>query len=79
MQRDVLVAASETEQRQFDLLTHRTADNYARMRANGVTIVDPAPPAMLTALRQAAEHPIADWRARAGSDAADIVAWAIRQ
>lgn len=79
MQRDVLAAAAATEQSQFELLAHRTADNYARMRANGVTIAEPAPAALLAALRQAAERPVADWRARAGGDAADIVGWAIRQ
>jgi TRAP-type C4-dicarboxylate transport system substrate-binding protein len=79
MQQNVLAAASETEQGQLDLLAHRTAENYARMRANGVTIVEPAPAALLAALRQAAERPIADWRARAGHDAAEIADWAIQQ
>jgi TRAP-type C4-dicarboxylate transport system substrate-binding protein len=78
MQRNVLAAASETEQRQLDLLAHRTADNYARMRASGMAIVEPAPASVLATLRRAAGRPIADWRARAG-DAADIVEWAIRQ
>src|ERR1700758_3721079 len=39
-QRQVLAAAAETEQRQFELLAHRTSENYARMRENGVHIAD---------------------------------------
>jgi hypothetical protein len=60
-------------------LANRSTDNYARMRANGVTLVEQAPASMLAALREAAERPIADWKARAGSDAAGIVEWAVRQ
>jgi TRAP-type C4-dicarboxylate transport system substrate-binding protein len=78
MQQKVSAAASETEQSQLDLLAHRTAENYAHMRENGVTIVEPASAALLATLRRAAERPVADWRSRAGRDAADIVDWAMR-
>jgi TRAP-type C4-dicarboxylate transport system substrate-binding protein len=78
-QAQVLAAAAETEQSQFDLLSHRISDNYARMRENGVHIAEPAPPSVLSALRQAATEPIAAWKARAGSEAVEIVEWAIRQ
>jgi TRAP-type C4-dicarboxylate transport system substrate-binding protein len=78
-QAQVLAAASETEQSQFELLTHRISENYARMRDNGVHIAEPAPPSVLTALRQAATEPIAVWKARAGSEAVEIVDWAIGQ
>jgi len=79
MQQKVTAAASETEQSQLDLLAHRTAENYARMRENGFTIVEPASISLIAALRRAAERPIADWRVRAGHDAADIVDWAFQQ
>ena len=78
MQAKVLAAARDTEQSQFDLLTNRTAENYARMRANGVRIADPAPAALVEALRRAAESPISAWKARAGSEAVEIAEWAIR-
>ena len=78
-QAQVLAAASETEQSQFDLLTHRISDNYARMRENGVHIAEPAPASVLEALRQAATDPIAAWKARVDSEAVEIVEWAIRQ
>jgi TRAP-type C4-dicarboxylate transport system substrate-binding protein len=42
-QSQVLAAAAETERHQFDLLAHRTSENYARMRENGVHIADTAP------------------------------------
>jgi TRAP-type C4-dicarboxylate transport system substrate-binding protein len=78
-QKQVLAAAAETEQSQFDLLANRTAENYARMRANGVTIAEQAPAPVVAVLRQAAADPIAAWRARAANDAVEIVEWAIRQ
>jgi TRAP-type C4-dicarboxylate transport system substrate-binding protein len=78
-QANVLAAARDTEQSQFDLLSNRTAENYARMRANGVRIADPAPPSVVEALRRAADSPILAWKARAGSEAAGIAEWAIRQ
>jgi TRAP-type C4-dicarboxylate transport system substrate-binding protein len=78
-QKQVLAAAAETEQSQFDLLANRTAENYARMRANGVNIAEPAAAPVLAALRQAAANPIAAWRVRAATDAVEIVEWATRQ
>ncbi|WP_456623665.1 MULTISPECIES: TRAP transporter substrate-binding protein [unclassified Bradyrhizobium] len=79
MQREVLAAAAETEQSQFALLAHRTAENYARMRDNGVNIAEPAPQSLVAALRNAATSTIAAWEAQAGADAAAIVAWARQQ
>ena len=49
-QKQVLTAAAETEQSQLDLLANRTAENYARMRANGVSIAGSAPASVVTAL-----------------------------
>jgi TRAP-type C4-dicarboxylate transport system substrate-binding protein len=79
MQREVMAAAAETEQSQFALLAHRTTENYARMRENGVSIVEPAPQSLVVALRSAATSTIAAWEAQAGTDAAAIVAWARQQ
>ncbi|QQO17748.1 TRAP transporter substrate-binding protein [Bradyrhizobium diazoefficiens] len=79
MQREVLAAAAETEQSQFALLAHRTAENYARMRDNGVNITEPAPPFLVAALRSAATGTIAAWEAQASPDAAAIVEWARQQ
>jgi TRAP-type C4-dicarboxylate transport system substrate-binding protein len=79
MQREVLAAAAETEQSQFALLAHRTTENYARMRDNGVKITEPAPPSLVTALRTAATGTITAWEAQAGADAAAIVEWAKQQ
>jgi TRAP-type C4-dicarboxylate transport system substrate-binding protein len=38
VQDKVEAAAAETEKRQLEILVNRTAENYARMRANGVSI-----------------------------------------
>ena len=79
MQGEVLAAAAETEQSQFALLAHRTSENYARMRDNGVRIAEPAPASLIVALRTAATGAITTWKARAGADAAAIVEWAGQQ
>jgi TRAP-type C4-dicarboxylate transport system substrate-binding protein len=79
MQREVMAAAAETEQSQLALLAHRTSENYARMRDNGVAIAEPAPPSLLAELRKAATATVSAWEAQAGADAAAIVEWARRQ
>lgn len=79
MQREVLAAAAETEQSQYALLAHRTSENYARMRDNGVRIAEPAPASLVAALRKAATATITAWETRAGADAAAIVEWAKQQ
>ena len=78
-QKQVLAAAAETEQSQFELLANRTAENYARMRESGVNIAEPAPAAVAAALRAAAATPIAAWKARAGGEAVAIIDWAMTQ
>jgi TRAP-type C4-dicarboxylate transport system substrate-binding protein len=77
--KQVLAAAAETEQSQFELLANRTAENYARMRASGVTIAEPAPASVTAALRAAAATPLAAWKASVGTDAIEILEWAIKQ
>ena len=79
LQREVMAAAAETEQSQFDLLANRTAENYARMRANGVSIIEPAPVGLIAALREAARQPIAAWKAKTSPEAVEIADWAIKQ
>nr|WP_026190856.1 TRAP transporter substrate-binding protein [Methylobacterium sp. WSM2598] len=69
----VLAAAAETEQSQFALLATRTADNYARMRANGVAIAEPAPPALLASLRAGAAGPIRAWARKVPEEAVAIL------
>jgi TRAP-type C4-dicarboxylate transport system substrate-binding protein len=79
MQREVLAAAAETEQSQYALLAHRTSENYARMRDNGVRIAEPAPASLVAALRKAATATITAWQTQAGTDGAAIVEWAKQQ
>ncbi|WP_342729126.1 TRAP transporter substrate-binding protein [Bradyrhizobium sp. B097] len=79
VQRQVMQVAAETEQSQFQLLANRTAENYARMRANGVEIAEPAPAPVLAALKQGASAPIAMWKAKAPPEAVAIVERALQQ
>lgn len=64
----VLAAARETEASQSALLETRTQDNYARMRAHGVTILDPPPTGLVAHLRASAAPTLAGWRAKVPGD-----------
>ncbi len=72
-------AAAETENSQIELLVNRTTENYARMRANGVSIDEPASPAIIAALRKAGTGPIAAWRTKVSPEAGAILDWANNQ
>lgn len=78
-QQQVEAAAAATERSQLELLTNRTAENYRRMRANGVSIDEPASPAVIAALRKAGSGPVAAWRAKVSAEAVAILDWADRQ
>lgn len=79
LQQQVLAAAAETEKSQLDLLSNRTAENYARMRANGVTIAEPVPAPILATLRRGAVAPVAAWKAKVPAEAVAIVDWVGQQ
>ena len=79
LQREVMAAAAETEQSQFELLANRTAENYALMRANGVSIIEPAPAGLTAALREAAKAPIEAWKAKTSPEAVELADWAMKQ
>lgn len=78
-QDQVMQAAAETERSQFELLAGRNAENYTRMRQNGVHIAEPAPGAVIAALKQGATAPISAWKAKVPAEAAAIVDWALSQ
>jgi len=78
-QNEVEAAAAETEKSQFELLANRTAENYKRMRSNGVSIDEPAPPAVIAALKKAGSGPIAAWRTKVSADAVAILDWTNQQ
>jgi TRAP-type C4-dicarboxylate transport system substrate-binding protein len=79
VQDQVEAAAAETEKSQLELLANRTAENYQRMRANGVSIDEPAPPAVIAALKKAGNGPIAAWQTKVSPEAVAILDWANRQ
>ena len=64
----IRTAAAQTETRQFNAIRTRTAENAARLAANGVTVAPGT--ALRTALLLHAEPVIAAWAAKAGPDAA---------
>ncbi len=73
VQEEVVAAGAETERSQFALLADRTIENYRQMRANGVSIDEPVPPAILSALRAGASAPIAAWRKKVSREAAALL------
>ncbi len=78
-QDEVEAAATETEKNQFELLANRTVENYDRMRSNGVSIDEPAPPDVIAALKKAGNAPIAIWEAKVPAEAVAILDWANQQ
>jgi TRAP-type transport system periplasmic protein len=78
-QDEVETTAAETEKSQIELLVNRTVENYQRMRANGVSIEEPAPPSVIAALKKAARGPVAAWRTKVGPEAVAILDWANQQ
>ncbi|WP_244424570.1 TRAP transporter substrate-binding protein [Methylobacterium nodulans] len=72
-QQAVMAAAAETERSQFELLANRTAENYARMRENGVAIAEPAAPSLLAVLKEGAAAPISAWKQKVPAEAIAIL------
>lgn len=66
-------AAAETERHLWTLVRTRLDENYARMRANGVTITAEVSPELRALLGRAAEAAIANWTQRAGPEGATIL------
>ncbi|MEA2877798.1 MAG: hypothetical protein QOF14_2994 [Hyphomicrobiales bacterium] len=66
-------AANETSERQWSALAGRLAENFARMRANGVAIDEKPPAEVMAALRAAAETVVTDWSSRAGPEAQKVL------
>jgi TRAP-type C4-dicarboxylate transport system substrate-binding protein len=66
-------AARETTERQWAALAGRLAENFARMRANGVTIDETPPADVMAALRAAGDGSVTDWLARAGPEARAVL------
>ena len=67
-------AAGETSSRQWQAMRGRVAENYARMRSNGMNIVSPAPADLMATLQDAAAATISDWEKQAGADGREILA-----
>ena len=66
-------AARETTEHGWDAMAGRVAENFTRMRANGV-VIDRYPPAVVMGpLRAASEASVADWRTRAGPAARQVL------
>lgn len=72
-QEAMLAAAAETEARQWEVMKTRVAENYARMRAAGVSITTELSPHYQQALRAAGQVAVDDWVQRMGAAAAPIL------
>ena len=66
-------ARRETTERQWAAMAGRVARNYTTMRDNKVAIDEKPPAAVMDALRAAAAKSVAEWRAKAGADAAALL------
>lgn len=68
-------AGEETTRRTFERLQTQVAQNYADMRAKGVTVVEDAPEDLMARLREAATPVLARWRETAGDRASALDAY----
>jgi len=66
-------AATETERRQWSAIRTRLDENYARMRANGVTIHAKLPAELTQRLGTAGKAAVEDWRGKAGAEGTAIL------
>lgn len=66
-------AGRETTERQWTSLTGRVARNYTTMRENKVAIDEKPPAEVMDALRTAAAKSVAEWKTKAGAEAAALV------
>jgi TRAP-type C4-dicarboxylate transport system substrate-binding protein len=66
-------AGRETTERQWTAVAGRVARNYAVMRDNKVAINDKPPAEVMDALRAAAAKSVAEWRTKAGPEAAALL------
>jgi TRAP-type C4-dicarboxylate transport system substrate-binding protein len=66
-------AARETTGRQWSVLASRLAENFARMRQNGVVIDEKPPADVMGALHAAADTTVREWLARVGPDAQRVL------
>lgn len=73
LRRVVDEAAAATEARQWAAIRTRLDENYARMRANKVTIQTEIPPAVAAVLAQAGRTVVEDWRRKAGAEASAVL------
>ena len=67
--REVQEAAAETEARQWKAIEGRIAQNYARMRENGMAIAIEIPAELQARFRDAGRVAVDDWAAKAGPEA----------
>ncbi|HEY2628849.1 MAG TPA: TRAP transporter substrate-binding protein [Usitatibacter sp.] len=66
-------AAAETEARQWKALQSRLAQNYERMRAQGMTISSQVTPTLYQRLREVGRDATYEWAERAGPEAREIL------
>ena len=69
----ILKAARQTEARQWKALEARLAQNYERMRAQGMTISTEVAPALRQRLREEGRNATLEWAQRAGPEAREIL------
>ncbi len=69
----VEAAAAETEARQWKALEGRLAQNYARMRENGMAIATEVAPDVRRRLREAGRAAVEEWLAKTGGEGRKIL------
>lgn len=69
----ILDAAAKAEDAAWEELEVRVAENFADMRANGVTIIEDVSPELIEGLRKAGDEVYADWLSKVGDKGQSIL------
>ena len=69
----VEAAAAATSERQWQAMGGRVAENYGRMRQQGMNIASPAPAPVMATLKEAAVQTLAAWEQQAGEEGRAIL------
>jgi TRAP-type C4-dicarboxylate transport system substrate-binding protein len=74
VQAAIRTAASTAETRGWDVAAREERDRQATLAQRGMTVADPAPPALIAELQKVGDTLVQEWVTRAGEDGAKLIA-----
>jgi TRAP-type C4-dicarboxylate transport system substrate-binding protein len=74
VQAAIKAAAERAETRGWEVARREEVDKQATLVTRGMTVADPAPPALLAELQKVGDTLVSEWVAKAGEDGAKLIA-----